>query len=353
MRAEMGSPLAFEDQPNLEGLLCNHHMLQTNEHCSLYALLINHWCLQFFFFFISVFPFFVRKSHESSLAILTVWSFRHWEFWRQVLPQLALPQCWGSAGKASAVGRNRELGSRPGGGYQPSCWEGTSLSLFHFSFLQNLNVTWLCAVLTRRYTSVLGAAPGWSAVSGPGVSLPTWNCRGCNSWLVSCSPPGLTGRWRRSWTRRWTTNYMGWDQNMGSKFGWTSLCDMRFTSDWHSALMLTHLCCLFCSFFAQIPVVNDDLPARVISGRVLLKPNVKEFRRSSVVFVDGSIVDKVQCSSIDKENGHKEDSLRACLDCKPKSNLQPIQFETGWLFCRLNSHKSHETRFLAKPIANR
>lgn len=46
-------------------------------------------------------------------------------------------------------------------------------------------------------------------------------------------------------------------------------------------------------FFAQIPVVNDDLPARVISGRVLLKPNVKEFRGSSVVFADGSIVDKV------------------------------------------------------------
>lgn len=45
-------------------------------------------------------------------------------------------------------------------------------------------------------------------------------------------------------------------------------------------------------------MVNDDLPARVIAGRVLLKPNVKEFRGSSAVFVDGSIVDKVQRSSI-------------------------------------------------------
>uniref|UniRef100_UPI0037E9BDD0 flavin-containing monooxygenase 5-like n=1 Tax=Semicossyphus pulcher TaxID=241346 RepID=UPI0037E9BDD0 len=46
-------------------------------------------------------------------------------------------------------------------------------------------------------------------------------------------------------------------------------------------------------FFAQIPVVNDDLPARIISGRLQVKANVKEFRGSSVVFVDGSIIDKV------------------------------------------------------------
>lgn len=48
------------------------------------------------------------------------------------------------------------------------------------------------------------------------------------------------------------------------------------------------------SFFAQIPVVNDDLPARIISGRVQVKPNVKEFCGSSVVFVDGSVVEKVK-----------------------------------------------------------
>uniref|UniRef100_A0A674MLW9 Flavin-containing monooxygenase n=1 Tax=Takifugu rubripes TaxID=31033 RepID=A0A674MLW9_TAKRU len=45
--------------------------------------------------------------------------------------------------------------------------------------------------------------------------------------------------------------------------------------------------------FAQIPVVNDDLPARIISGRVKVKPNVKEFRGSSVIFVDGSVLEKV------------------------------------------------------------
>ncbi|KAF7658377.1 hypothetical protein LDENG_00013720, partial [Lucifuga dentata] len=42
-----------------------------------------------------------------------------------------------------------------------------------------------------------------------------------------------------------------------------------------------------------IPVVNDDLPGQLISGHVQLKPNVKEFCGSSVVFVDGSTIDKV------------------------------------------------------------
>ncbi|XP_039985693.1 flavin-containing monooxygenase 5-like isoform X2 [Xiphias gladius] len=45
-------------------------------------------------------------------------------------------------------------------------------------------------------------------------------------------------------------------------------------------------------FFAQIPVVNDNLPARIISGRVQVKPNVKEFCGSSVIFVDGSVINK-------------------------------------------------------------
>ncbi|KAM3619225.1 uncharacterized protein V6R79_004780 [Siganus canaliculatus] len=45
--------------------------------------------------------------------------------------------------------------------------------------------------------------------------------------------------------------------------------------------------------FEQNAVVSDDLPARIISGRVQVKPNVKEFCGSSAVFADGSIVNKV------------------------------------------------------------
>lgn len=54
----------------------------------------------------------------------------------------------------------------------------------------------------------------------------------------------------------------------------------------------------FGSFFQKIPVVNDDLPARILSGRVQVKPNVKEFSGSSVVFADDSIINKVSISLI-------------------------------------------------------
>lgn len=45
------------------------------------------------------------------------------------------------------------------------------------------------------------------------------------------------------------------------------------------------------SFFKRFPVVNDDLPARIITGRITVKPNVKEFSGSSVVFEDGSVLE--------------------------------------------------------------
>ncbi|KAJ8277842.1 hypothetical protein GJAV_G00080740 [Gymnothorax javanicus] len=46
-------------------------------------------------------------------------------------------------------------------------------------------------------------------------------------------------------------------------------------------------------FFKQIPVVNDVLPGCIISGGVVVKPNVREFHGSSVVFEDGSVIEKV------------------------------------------------------------
>ncbi|KAJ4943400.1 hypothetical protein JOQ06_005902 [Pogonophryne albipinna] len=46
-------------------------------------------------------------------------------------------------------------------------------------------------------------------------------------------------------------------------------------------------------FFNQIPVINDDLPLKILSGSVIIKPNVKEICGSSVVFEDGSTVENV------------------------------------------------------------
>ncbi|XP_064283572.1 flavin-containing monooxygenase 5-like isoform X1 [Passer domesticus] len=40
--------------------------------------------------------------------------------------------------------------------------------------------------------------------------------------------------------------------------------------------------------FHQHPTVNDDLPNRIISGRVRVKPNVREFTETSAIFEDGT-----------------------------------------------------------------
>ncbi|NXW64745.1 FMO5 monooxygenase, partial [Eurystomus gularis] len=40
--------------------------------------------------------------------------------------------------------------------------------------------------------------------------------------------------------------------------------------------------------FDQHPTVNDDLPNRIISGRVLVKPNIQEFTETSAIFEDGT-----------------------------------------------------------------
>uniref|UniRef100_A0A803V8W2 Flavin-containing monooxygenase 5 n=1 Tax=Ficedula albicollis TaxID=59894 RepID=A0A803V8W2_FICAL len=40
--------------------------------------------------------------------------------------------------------------------------------------------------------------------------------------------------------------------------------------------------------FDQHPTVNDDLPNRIISGRVRVKPNVQEFTETSAIFEDGT-----------------------------------------------------------------
>ncbi|XP_039547906.1 si:dkey-239i20.2 isoform X1 [Pimephales promelas] len=45
--------------------------------------------------------------------------------------------------------------------------------------------------------------------------------------------------------------------------------------------------------FSQHPMVNDDLPNRILSGTVSVKPNVQEFRGSSAVFEDGTVEDDI------------------------------------------------------------
>uniref|UniRef100_A0A8C6TAZ4 Flavin-containing monooxygenase n=1 Tax=Neogobius melanostomus TaxID=47308 RepID=A0A8C6TAZ4_9GOBI len=45
--------------------------------------------------------------------------------------------------------------------------------------------------------------------------------------------------------------------------------------------------------FDQLPVINDDLPLKILSGSIIIKPNIKEIFGSNVIFTDGSVVEKV------------------------------------------------------------
>ncbi|XP_078074226.1 flavin-containing monooxygenase 5-like [Mustelus asterias] len=45
------------------------------------------------------------------------------------------------------------------------------------------------------------------------------------------------------------------------------------------------------SFFSQHPTVNDELPNRIISGAILVKPNVKQFTETAAIFEDGTVED--------------------------------------------------------------
>lgn len=45
--------------------------------------------------------------------------------------------------------------------------------------------------------------------------------------------------------------------------------------------------------FSQHPTVNDDLPNRILSGTVQVKPNIRRIQGSSIEFEDGSVVENI------------------------------------------------------------
>lgn len=66
---------------------------------------------------------------------------------------------------------------------------------------------------------------------------------------------------------------------------------------------------------SQHPTVNDELPNRILSGTVQVKPNIRRFQGSSVEFDDGSVVEDVdlvvRCLCIHTHT----DSLSVLLQC--------------------------------------
>uniref|UniRef100_A0A8C2ZG20 Flavin-containing monooxygenase n=1 Tax=Cyclopterus lumpus TaxID=8103 RepID=A0A8C2ZG20_CYCLU len=78
--------------------------------------------------------------------------------------------------------------------------------------------------------------------------------------------------------------------------------------------------------FSQIPVINDDLPFKILSGSVILKPNVKEIRGSTVVFDDGSTVEKVD--TIVFSTGYNYD-FPYMPTIMPQAEIQSPAFKPG------------------------
>ncbi|XP_005160478.2 si:dkey-239i20.4 isoform X1 [Danio rerio] len=66
------------------------------------------------------------------------------------------------------------------------------------------------------------------------------------------------------------------------------------------------------------PVINDDLPGRILVGELVLKPNVQTFHGSTVVFDDGSIEEKIDavilCTGYDYKFPFLPDSLNSSAD---------------------------------------
>ena len=55
---------------------------------------------------------------------------------------------------------------------------------------------------------------------------------------------------------------------------------------WPSRCLSPHEVSVPSRIFDQHPTINDDLPNRIISGRVQVKPNIKEFTETSAIFED-------------------------------------------------------------------
>lgn len=46
-------------------------------------------------------------------------------------------------------------------------------------------------------------------------------------------------------------------------------------------------------FFSQHPTINDDIPNRIASGTIIVKPNIKRFLENGVVFADGTVEEDI------------------------------------------------------------
>lgn len=65
----------------------------------------------------------------------------------------------------------------------------------------------------------------------------------------------------------------------------------------HSSLQINVNKHLFCNLLHRLldkrPLVNDDLPGRILQGALVMKPNIRAFKDSGVTFEDGTVEDNI------------------------------------------------------------
>lgn len=69
-------------------------------------------------------------------------------------------------------------------------------------------------------------------------------------------------------------------------------------------------------FLDKRPLINDDLPGQVLHGLLVMKPTVKDFKDSGVVFEDGTVEENI-------------DTVIFCTGYKTKFPFLPASLSEG------------------------
>lgn len=174
--------------------------------------------------------------------------------------------------------------------------------------------SWSSMHVSHRCTWALVVAPGSSGRFPTTACQWTWSTtRGLSTSCFKCCPSTFsTGSGRVNSTPCTTTPCTPSSLHTGTGFG----CWSALEKEGHIYMSLHKFVPFFCCLirlFSKIPVINDDLPLKILSGSVIVKPNVKEINGSTVVFTDGTTAEKVR--GLHFSNPALEATLRIISHC--------------------------------------
>lgn len=80
--------------------------------------------------------------------------------------------------------------------------------------------------------------------------------------------------------------------------------------------------CVFLRLLDKRPLINDDLPGRILQGALVMKPNLKGFQGSGVVFEDGTVEEDIHAVVFCTGYQRTFPFLPAALSAGPEQELQ-------------------------------